>query len=515
LEGNRLTLTTETRARAHEVTLAEAKAADIATDKLWERVVVVAAPQKDAAKGGAKGGAKAAKPATARPAAPAGSMDSPPSPEAAALLAAAGEKANDGAYDEALAMLDSAGPEVPRDTRWTVLRVVVLLEAGRIKEADRASEAALAKAPRDPDLLKLRAQALEKNGRYDDALILLDRLAVLEPDNAETFAIRADVRRKLEDYEGAIADYDLALQLRPQDEQWQFDRINAYNARKDWAGALKANDAALAVLPDSETLYAMRGYVLLKLERRDEARAAFARSLAIEPNADAYAVRAFNGLSGGPEAEAADWEAVIRLEPDRAMTTALAKRFVAAGAYVRLAAAYEAAHAEEPTDLGIINAASVLNDAAGKPGATLLMLDTALALDQASAQLLNERCWLLATHRMDLPRALADCDAALKLRPNNSAYLDSRGLVRLQMGQYDKALADYEASVAAVPDQTSAIYGRGLARMMLKQPGWEADIAAAGKQYEWIAADYASYKLPFALPPTPPAMPPVPKAAAR
>jgi tetratricopeptide (TPR) repeat protein len=516
LTGNRLTMTAETRAMAHEISLAEAKAADVATDTLWDRKLRVKAPEK-AVKDKAVGKTvrKTAPPKTAakavpQPAAPAG-VDSPPSPAAQALFAAAGQKTQDGAYDEALALLDGAGPEVPRDTAWTVMRVLVLLEAGRTKEADRVSETALAKAPRDPALLKLRAQVLEKNGRYDDALILLDRLTVLEPDNAKTFAARGDVRRKLQDYEGAIADYDVALQLQPQDEQRQFDRINVYIARRDWPGAMKASDAALAVFPDSELLHATRAFVLVKLDRGPEARAALERSLAIEPNANAYALRSFHGLSDGPQTEISDWEAVIRLEPGRAMTPALAKRLVAAGGYDRLAAAYQAAHAKAPTDGDIIVAASVLHDAGDKPDATLLMLDTAMALDQKSAELFNESCWIRATRRMDLAKALAACDAALALKPKQSAYLDSRGLVRLQMGQYDKALADYDASLADEPGQTTSMYGRGLARMMLKQPGWEADIAAARKGNDGVDADYASFKLPFALP----LAPPVAKATAK
>jgi tetratricopeptide (TPR) repeat protein len=512
LEGTRLTLTADVRSAAHEVTLAEAKAADITTDKLWDRKLTLRAPEKPV-KAQPKAAAKPAKTSAKAPPTPAGTAPHEVSPELRAMGQASQAKAASGAFDEALAIIDAAPPAVQGDPDWAVLKVMTLMQAGRVPEANRVSEAALAKAPRNPATIKVRAQVLAESGRREDALILFDRLLVLEPDNAEVFGMRAKVRFDLEEYDGAIADYDVALQLQPQDEQRQYERITVYTARKDYAGALKASDTGLAVLPDSELLHAMRAYVLVKLDRKDDARIAIDRSLAIEPNANAYSLRALHSLSGSPEAEIADWEAVIRLEPGRAMTPALAKRYVAAGAYERLAKAYQAAHAEDPTDIGIINAASVLNDAAGKPEATLLMIDTALTLDQSSAMLYNERCWLLATNRLDLTKALADCDAALKLRPKDSAYLDSRGLVWLQKGQYDKALADYDASVAAIPGQTSAIYGRGLAKMMLKQPGWEADIAAARQRYAEVDADYAGYKLPFALPPAP--KPQEPKPAAK
>ena len=81
----------------------------------------------------------------------------------------------------------------------------------------------------------------------------------------------------------------------------------------------------------------------------------------------------------------------------------------------------------------------------------------------------------------ELDKALADCNAALRRAPKTPAYLDSRGLVRLRMGDYDKAIEDYDAVLAARPeDGLVAVHGRGLARRHkgLAAPA-EADIKAA------------------------------------
>lgn len=93
---------------------------------------------------------------------------------------------------------------------------------------------------------------------------------------------------------------------------------------------------------------------------------------------------------------------------------------------------------------------------------------------------LNARCWTRAVWGRELDLALADCDLALRNRRGDAVILDSRGLVRLRLKQYDAAIADYNAALKRQPKQTWSLYGRGLARLAkgLKAEG-EADIAAA------------------------------------
>jgi tetratricopeptide (TPR) repeat protein/predicted aspartyl protease len=78
---------------------------------------------------------------------------------------------------------------------------------------------------------------------------------------------------------------------------------------------------------------------------------------------------------------------------------------------------------------------------------------------------LNQRCWARATWGKELDKALGDCDRALKLQPRTSNILDSRGLVKLRLGQVDAAIADYDAALALQPKVAWSLYGRGLARL--------------------------------------------------
>ncbi len=85
--------------------------------------------------------------------------------------------------------------------------------------------------------------------------------------------------------------------------------------------------------------------------------------------------------------------------------------------------------------------------------------------DDRLAGVLNERCWARALWGRDLDKALADCDAALRLTPHTSNILESRGLVRLRLGQLDGSIADYSESLKLQPKNAWSLYGRGLAEL--------------------------------------------------
>jgi tetratricopeptide (TPR) repeat protein len=97
---------------------------------------------------------------------------------------------------------------------------------------------------------------------------------------------------------------------------------------------------------------------------------------------------------------------------------------------------------------------------------------------------LNERCRLKALSGQDLSRALDDCNAALRRVDKGDArsahFLDSRGLVRLRLGDYDKSIADYDAALVALPKDAWALYGRGIDKVRRgKVTEGNADLAAA------------------------------------
>jgi tetratricopeptide (TPR) repeat protein/predicted aspartyl protease len=98
--------------------------------------------------------------------------------------------------------------------------------------------------------------------------------------------------------------------------------------------------------------------------------------------------------------------------------------------------------------------------------------------DSRQPNALNARCWTRALAGHDLPLALKDCDAALH-RMKSPSYFDSRGLVELRMGQYDRAIEDYDSALQSSPNSAWSLYGRGLARRHKGDPLGQKDLDAA------------------------------------
>ena len=85
--------------------------------------------------------------------------------------------------------------------------------------------------------------------------------------------------------------------------------------------------------------------------------------------------------------------------------------------------------------------------------------------DGRMSQALNARCWSRALSGKALMKALGDCNTSLKLLPDDPAVLDSRGLVRLRLRDFDGSIADYNAAIAAHPNVAWSFYGRAMAEL--------------------------------------------------
>ncbi len=122
--------------------------------------------------------------------------------------------------------------------------------------------------------------------------------------------------------------------------------------------------------------------------------------------------------------------------------------------------------------------------------------DALVSLSPHEAGPLNARCWFKGTNNLQLESALKDCDDALAAKPGAAAIIDSRGMVELRLGRFDKAIADYDAALALRPDIPASLYGRGLAKLGKgDRSGANADLAAARKLYADVDKEFEGYGL--------------------
>jgi tetratricopeptide (TPR) repeat protein/predicted aspartyl protease len=113
--------------------------------------------------------------------------------------------------------------------------------------------------------------------------------------------------------------------------------------------------------------------------------------------------------------------------------------------------------------------------------------------DARLASALMGRCRARTLMGQDLALALKDCNRAVSrsTKGSNAGILDTRGLVRLRLGDNDKAIDDYDAALKSNPQAAQAFYGRGIAKIRKKKIAeGEADIAKAEKIAPKIAEQF-------------------------
>jgi tetratricopeptide (TPR) repeat protein len=255
--------------------------------------------------------------------------------------------------------------------------------------------------------------------------------------------------------------------------------------------------ASLLIKPDDALPYADRARFRRATFDRAGAYADFAKALSIEPSVAIYSDRIAMLTDDGRYEEAlADALAALDIDP--------ANRIIAvrrAGLLVKLGRKDEAlavrqdaldeAGNDRPKVVGLF--AEVQADA-GEPREALAALDDAALALPGNPDLLNQRCWIKATRKIDLEGALKDCTRSIELASQPAAPLDSRGMVYYRMGRMDEALADFEAALEASPGQAGSLFMRGVIRTGLGQTDKaRADVAGARRLSPGIDRQYGAW----------------------
>jgi tetratricopeptide (TPR) repeat protein len=307
---------------------------------------------------------------------------------------------------------------------------------------------------------------------------------------------RGHLYLQLNDFEHALADSDAALRNYDHEPQALELRVSILQAQGKYAEALDAADKYAAVAPDIADSHLARGNALLMLRRRDEAAREFEAAMKIEPSAGAYIGRAQTAYGPDQLDQAiADVDEALKLEPDMFEARLLrANMLIRSGKAAQALGDTEKLIAQKPDDLTVIEQHVAVLTALHRDAEALDLISKVPADQIDNPEQLNQRCWTRATLNRDLDLALVDCNAALKLKPDSAAALDSRGFTHVRLGQYDAAIADYGAALKLNPKQADSYFGRALAELK-KGERSEAltDLATARGLDKSVDARFASF----------------------
>ena len=370
---------------------------------------------------------------------------------------------------------------VQRDISAKMQQASMLLQTGRLAQADYACQEVLKKNSADPQAWYYRGVIAYKAKKYTEAVGFLQEALRLAPQNAQALRALAGVHMALNTFDVAAAAYSKAIEINPADAGGYFNLGIALEAMQDFGAAVNAYDHALHVQKDHWKAAFNRGLVYQKVGDHAAAVASYDQTLKINPEEGDACLN--KGIS------------LHQLERYGEALTCYQK--VLNNTTLRARAHYHAANAlnelrqhekaidfyEKSISLGYINPELYLNKANahvhhGDPHTAIRALDAALEIDPEYVQAYD---MLSVAHRRlrQFDVAAQYASHALQLQPGYAAAHNNRGLALQAMGQDADALVCFDAALQADADLADALFNRGQSLVRIRRQSEAVDTFAA------------------------------------
>lgn len=328
--------------------------------------------------------------------------------------------------EEALKVFEKFLAEFPehREAATAAMNAGLLLEQmGRPAEAEARYRQALA---RQPDSLAARlrlAELLDRSGRSErrEALAEYEKALGQDPSQGLVWRRVGEIRAGLRDFAGARSALERAAGLLPRDPLLRFDLGRLSLEERNWAEAARWLEEASRLAPDSGELWLSLGFARGQEGKAREAEEAFARACRLLPKEpEAWYFRGLNLLT------LKRWDEARRMLEK---VTELA-----------------------PNDPRAFFQLGALHERRGRLKEMEKNFRRSLALQPDSAETMNYLGYAWADRGMNLEEAKQLIEQAVKIEPDNGAFLDSLGWVLFKMGRSTEAIRHLERARGLEPD---------------------------------------------------------------
>jgi tetratricopeptide (TPR) repeat protein len=306
-------------------------------------------------------------------------------------------------------------------------------EALQSRDYDRAialSQSALQQTPRNPLLWTLQGIAYASKGDNQQALAAFQRALSISPNNIAALAGAAQIQYQAGSKD-AVPLLNHLLQLRPGDPTASA-MLAVLEYRQGNCKAAAPNFERAAELVDSQ-IDAVHAYAtcLVRLKRFDDAVAVFRKAVALRPG-DAQEIRVLASIQlMGHKPQ----DAIATLQP------LLDSNIADAGTLQLVSRAYEDA-GDTPQAVATLRQALLLDPK-----------NTSLYLDFANVSFAHQSFQV----------GIDVISEGLTLQPNADELYVARGVLYVQLAQYDKAERDFEKAYELNPNQSMSTAAQGLA----------------------------------------------------
>ncbi len=289
-------------------------------------------------------------------------------------------------------------------------------------------------SPDDPDLLVRLGSAIDsvRPARPDEARARFDRAIELDPNRAILYQARAlhwfGFPR---DFARAIDDINQAIALEPTNSIFLEERAKIEERQKKYDETIADLTEAIRIDPKRGSPYGIRAAVYRSEGKVDLALADCAEEIRLSGEIGLIHRGIFYGMMGRLDEAIADYDAIIRLDPNHAAV------YLWRGGMRRRVEKYELAVEDYTQFLRLIS----MTDASG---------ERKKEQDRSKADCLSQRADTFSDMGAN-DQALADHTEAIRLVPDDARYRLNRGDFHLRLAKYDAALNDFEQALQINP----------------------------------------------------------------
>lgn len=337
------------------------------------------------------------------------------------------------------------------------------MEAGQHEEALQVLYAAVELVPDDPRLHIAIGDILLTLRRQDEGLEVLDRALTLDPESAVPLASKGEALRLMGRHHEAIEVLDRALAIEPDFAFALANKGDALRALGWYAEALQALDRALALNPDDTWTLGIRGQTLRATGRLEEARSTIQRAVEADPELGwAWAeLAAIEQMLGAHDAAVKAADRALVQEPDSEL--ALAAKGLALrefGLDQESTSAFEALVRINPRNVWARVELARAWFAAGRLDEALAELAQTLDADPDDQGAMMLRIDILESAGR-IEEAVQEYEQVVLLWPNDSRAWVRLGKAHQQLGHLEAAYSALGRALVLDPDNAWALAMRG------------------------------------------------------
>src|SRR6185312_3988462 len=300
------------------------------------------------------------------------------------------------------------------------------------QHALQLSQSAVQQSPKNPKLWALQGIALSGLGRSPEALAAYNRALAFAPDYLPALEGAAELEYQAGS-KRALPLLERVVKLRPDDPTANAMLGVVKFKQHDCASAVEHFRASWQLTSSQPAALAQYGTCLMNLDKAEDAVPVFQRLLALQPDDShsRYNLAVVQLAAHNPK------QAVETLEP-------------------LLSAA-------QP-DSEILDLASSAYEESGDTPKAVALLRQAIVLDPKKIKYYVDFASISFAHQ-SFQVGVDMVDVGLKENPADAQLFVARGVLLIQLGQYEKAEADFEKANQLDPKQASGAVAEGLAQM--------------------------------------------------